>query len=371
LFKVDTDIWSVERFTCNKWEQGSKIEDRIIVTPLYQTKAFLIRKIAIAVNLPEFKTVQFTVKSNTKTVAKSASMSRVVVWPDIQAGFKRDIHSGTMEPLHDRRALDIALQITQYINPDRTIFLGDNLDLPEWTDHFVRSPDFNLTTQHSAVELSWWLSKVRQINSGMQIDYLEGNHDARMEKAICNYIGSAYDLRPADNLGGPPLLSIRRLLGLESLNIDYHGPYPHGRIWINDNLSLVHGETSKAGSGATGKALVSELRASEGMGHIHKVEMVCKTLWSKDGPKIYTAFSPGTLARLDPGIVPSKRSRNNWQQGLAVIDYEKGNGYFHIQLINIYDGVAIFGGRRWEARSEPEIVKEINSDLGSGTDIRF
>jgi hypothetical protein len=43
--EVDTKLWSVDRFTCNKWEVGAKdSEGKIQVSPLFQVKAFLIKK---------------------------------------------------------------------------------------------------------------------------------------------------------------------------------------------------------------------------------------------------------------------------------------------------------------------------------------
>lgn len=46
--QVDLAVWSVDRFTVNKWEMGAKNDDgKVIVTPLYQVKAFLKRKTGI------------------------------------------------------------------------------------------------------------------------------------------------------------------------------------------------------------------------------------------------------------------------------------------------------------------------------------
>lgn len=43
--KVDLKVWSVERFVSNKFEQASKDDlDRVTVTPLFQVKAFFVRR---------------------------------------------------------------------------------------------------------------------------------------------------------------------------------------------------------------------------------------------------------------------------------------------------------------------------------------
>jgi hypothetical protein len=49
--EIDTDEWDVERYVCNKWEMGAKIGPQdvatITVTPLYQVKAWLRRKVVV------------------------------------------------------------------------------------------------------------------------------------------------------------------------------------------------------------------------------------------------------------------------------------------------------------------------------------
>lgn len=42
--KVDLEIWHVEKFLVNKWEVGAKIDEKLEVTPLFQVKAYLVRK---------------------------------------------------------------------------------------------------------------------------------------------------------------------------------------------------------------------------------------------------------------------------------------------------------------------------------------
>jgi hypothetical protein len=49
--EIDTDEWEVERWVANKWEMGAKLgekgAEKIEVTPLYQVKAWLRRKVAV------------------------------------------------------------------------------------------------------------------------------------------------------------------------------------------------------------------------------------------------------------------------------------------------------------------------------------
>lgn len=46
ICKIDLNEWEVERWVCNKWEVGSRKDSHIEVEPLFQIKAWLIRKSA-------------------------------------------------------------------------------------------------------------------------------------------------------------------------------------------------------------------------------------------------------------------------------------------------------------------------------------
>lgn len=361
---VDQTTWEVERWVANSWPVGAKINNQIRRTPLYQVKAWLRKRVLAPVALAPVRPVEVTVRGRERAPRPPASILRAVVWPDMQVGFRRDLRTGALDPLHDRAAIDVALQITEAIRPDRVVFLGDNHDMTEWSEKYVTSPEFYDTTQPAVLELAHWYGRVRAISPEIEIDVIEGNHDYRLLKAIQINQRAAYQLRPADDVAGHALMSMPRLLGLDALDIRYHGPYPSGEVWLNDNLRLVHGEIARGRSGATAAAMLDDLRHSEGQGHIHRVELACKTLWSVRGPKFYMAFSPGTLARIEPGIVPGFKHRQNWQQGVAVIEYEPGDGAFGVYPVFIHNGRAIYGGRSYEARPFAPTAERIYRDTG-------
>jgi hypothetical protein len=56
--KIDTTIWEIQRWICNKWEVGTKNEntDKVSVEPLFQIKAWLVRKsVAVSTELADLK----------------------------------------------------------------------------------------------------------------------------------------------------------------------------------------------------------------------------------------------------------------------------------------------------------------------------
>jgi len=177
---------------------------------------------------------------------------------------------------------------------------------------------------------------------------------------------SAYGLRAADDLNGPPLLSIQKLLGLDKLNIKYHPEYPKSKVVLNENLVCIHGEIAKGESGATVSAVVKDTRVSVIQGHIHRYEVATKTLWSADDKAhMYTAASFGCLCKIDPGVVPGVKAYQNWQQGLGIVYYEDtGVQQFRQEFIPIIEGRAILQSEIFNATEEDEIISAIEYDTG-------
>ncbi len=352
--QVDTAVWEVDRWVANKYETPMKVgvkgQERPIIVVQYQVKAWLIRKLPTKHEWPAIQPVRLHRPLAPKFApSKSDYGTRVLILPDSQNGYRRDMNPGYLEPMHDRQAWDMGLQMAHLLRPDRIILLGDMLDLSELTDKFIKAPEFYFTTQAALKELHWWLAQLA--DTGAQIDYLEGNHEFRLRRAVINNIIAAYSLRPANQPEAPEALSVENLLGLESLGVLYHKPYPDAHIWLNDNLRVSHGEVARKGSGDTVKEMLREARNSEITAHSHRLELMAKTVYPRKGPRVYLAFNVGTLARLDIGAVPAAGSRQNWHQGLATGWYQEGGDHlFEIYLHAIYGRRMMYQGRVLQAR---------------------
>ena len=55
--EIDQEVWEIERWTCNKWEVGAKggANNQIEVTPLFQVKAFLRRRVQAIADREDFQ----------------------------------------------------------------------------------------------------------------------------------------------------------------------------------------------------------------------------------------------------------------------------------------------------------------------------
>ena len=342
-FNVSEEEWKVTNFKVNQWDVSAKeeVDGKIVwnTHTNYQARASLVRKIPVKCDFPSVQGATVgDVKLNVKTPKRNLKVD--IVLPDAQVGFKRDIHSGELAPLHDLKAIAIATEIIKEIKPDRIIMLGDMLDLPDWSTHFVRSPEFYFTTQPSLDWLASWIKELRPYCKEMV--YIEGNHEKRMIDSIVQNTIQAYGIKPANEPDVPPIVSVPYMLGLHKIGVEYIGNYPHGEFYINDNLVCIHGNKVGPKSGQSIMKMLDSPRISVIQGHVHRLEMGHKTVWSHGQPKIYQAVSLGTLARID-GIVPGGGTRYNWQQGFGVVEYD--NDRFQIDSVGIYDGKAIFKGK--------------------------
>ena len=356
-FEIDTDTWFIDRKIIQAIEKNS-FED------FFKVILHLKRKNPIANVLPIQPinvNYNYNFQKSKITRNKTKKLKTALIVPDSQNGYIIDLNTKKLEPMHDRHALDLVIQVADYIKPDKIVLLGDHLDLAEWSDKFVRSPEYFFTTQPALIELHWWLKRLRDSNPNAEMDYLEGNHEKRLLDSIKKHNLVSFGLHPANfKTNSESTLSIPYLLALKELNINYHSNYPDGEVWINDNLVCTHGEKVRQSPGATASSILQSARCSEIFGHIHRIEMVGKTTHSRKGAISYKAFCPGCICRID-GAVPAFSKRNNWQQGFAVVNYEEGNGLFEITPISINNQKCVFDNQIFESKFDlKEFQQSIN-----------
>jgi len=346
--EVSPREWQVSSWSANKWESFSS-KDGIV--ELWQIKASL-EKVPSWV-LDPVRPVKPIKRKPPESVPGPISTCLVV--PDSQNGYKYDHKTQTYTPLHDRKAWDLAIQMAELMQPEVIVLLGDMLDLAPFS-RFSTEPALRHTTQPSIIELHWWLSQLRLASPSSEIIFIEGNHEARLQRTLVDQVAGEFTtLVPADDPDGPELFSVPRLLGLDSLDIEYVGPYGE-EWWLWDKVRVHHGRLVRKG-GATVAAVLKDARYHEVFGHIHRVELGSKRLHGPHGSNVIYAMSPGTLCRVD-GVVPAVKKNIDWQQGLGVISYDRQSDHVHMNVIHIEDGVCIFNGTRFEGSERVEDIRE-------------
>lgn len=280
-----------------------------------------------------------------------------VVLPDIQCGYYRAA-DGSLTPIHDERALDVALAICRDADPDLVVLVGDNLDLAELGKYIV-TPAYQQTTQATIDRATVLCGQIRAVAPRAQIVWLAGNHEERLPKYLLQNAVAAFGLRRGNAPESWPVMSVPYLCRLDEFGIEYRPGYPASSVWITERLRVVHGDRVASGNSTAHKYLSTE-KSSVIYGHIHRREWAERTREDHDGPRTVLAASPGCLARID-GAVPSVKGgvdldgrpvtrHEDWQQGLAVIPYDPESGRFCYEQIAIHDGWAMWRGKEYQAQ---------------------
>jgi len=360
--KVDRSVWEPFEPTVRKWDVALKLKDGdtdiVQVVPSFYVAAKLKRKNPLAFE-PVIQPISLPVgtKKYKTGSAKGSGIRRALIVNDPQVGFRRRLHTSELTPFHDRRVLDLALQISESEQIDHISFGGDCLDLSEWSDKFKPEPEFFWTTQPALIEWAWWLHEFRKAKPKAEIKELEGNHDERMPRLIVAGMRQAYRLKPVDELTLPPSLSVPRLLALHELGVEYVDGYPDNGYFLNKNVYITHGDIVRGAPGGTANAFTQRQAFTTVFAHVHRREQVARRLATSSGDLVYSAFCPGCACHVD-GRVPGSTSKSQWQQGIAVIEYNDNEE--NIIPIGISEGRMMYNGKVWQARDRDG---EINAML--------
>lgn len=288
------------------------------------------------------------------SAGNDVGLRQAVVLPDMQIGFRwMGLSDGDpwAEPYHDRKAIDIALQVLAVTQPEFVVLLGDNLDFQPLSLRWPAPPNAMQTTAIALSEYRWLLWRIRQVCPRSKIVYMYGNHEDRLRKYLDERAGELQGLTHAN---GQKALCLRNILGLDDLHIETVD-YPQS-YWLWDRVEIEHGRTVRRGGGATAATIVAQREHSVLYGHIHRQEVAHRTVDTPYGKREYVVGSPGCLCRVD-GTVPGS-DRPDWQQGVGVLSLVDDMDE-HLELIRIQDGKAFFGSQLLVGRDyAPEMVEK-------------
>jgi len=362
---VDREVWRVLEWRAKAWEGYAKQERQdlryedgkiaegysqkqgIETVTLFSVWAKFVRREPVALR-PTIQPAACAVQYEAPPGPAPGELGRALLIGDLQAGFRRDLRTARLIPFHDRRVMDLALQIAAVTGVNLVVLGGDVADMTEWTSKYAREPEFYWTTQPTLLELHWWLRQFRELLPQARIAFLEGNHEKRLRLALMDHLPAAYELRAVDEIDLPPALSMPKLLALDSLGVEWVGGYPKGQTWLNDGLVVDHGERASSTPGGTARATVEEQNVAAIFFHAHRREWVSRTVRVRGGQRTIEAFCPGCACHVD-GRVPGQ-GKARWQQGLALVDYEAGGEDFAIAPIRVSGGRAIYDGKLYVSR---------------------
>jgi len=337
---VDLKVWNVDRNILNFWGNSEN--------PNHQVKAWLTKIVPDKQVIPTIKKINVEIPdikySKRKVYGKS---KKSLVVGDAQVGFRRDVLTGELTPFHDRKAMDLTLNLINKIKPDEIIIAGDMLDFAE-AGKYLKEPEFYFTFQPAIYEFANWLGNIRRVTPNSKIVYMIGNHEVRLANYIKENMLFAYGLKRFK--GELSLLSLRNLLDLDSMEIEIIEEYPGGQYWINDNLRVIHGEYVQVAKE------LSNSKVSTIQGHNHRIEKMFKTAHGRDGIEKMFVESLGCLCHID-GRVPGVKKQPNWQQSVILV--ETMEDFFNTQQIVYHSGRTLYNGELLYGEDNTKEIEEL------------
>lgn len=301
LFAADIgDDYNVTKVTVNRWGDNKQI--RAELTPKIKPVEPLFRRAGFTIDVPP--------------EPDHNPMRTVLVIPDSQNGFRKV--NGKLIPFHSRDAWSIAIAIATDTQPDVVMLMGDMVDLPAFS-RYSKSEQIRYQTQHALDETWFFLLALRNAVPQARIVYLFGNHEARYENSLNDLNDEYVGVKRAGT--NARVNSLEHILRLDELHIEHH-PYKTS-VFIND-IEFTHGDIVGSGSGSTATKMLAGATQSIVYGHIHKRELVWKTVRRNGYSSSIFALCAGAIC--DPETTPPIPVRNrNWQMGLAMIEFGTDN----------------------------------------------
>jgi hypothetical protein len=369
----DPEEWEVDSLTVNEWPTTMGSDEGVIYVNNFQAKARLSKK----TREPQYERVRpVNVDAPPAPDVGSAEKTRPEGWKtalivmDRQTGHKRDQQSWSYRTIHDREAIDLAVQVAAMVQPEVVVDVGDVLDFAG-VSSYIGTPDLKRSLQPAICEAAYDNVRLGNAAQPEAFHILEGNHDERLNEKLLQDAQEVYQLKEAEVQmnGGPPAMSVPALLNLQDVGIDWHGGYPDNELILNDGLAIEHGDTAKSDSGGTVRYMLKYEATdySRIIGHIHRHELAWSTEWKGQERRELCAASGGCLCRVDGGV-PGVKDRQNWQQGLILAHYDPAGWEHLIQPIRIWPdtsddaSVCWFQGQKLIA--DPPSAEELSHRTG-------
>lgn len=240
----------------------------------------------------------------------------------------------------DQSAAAAMLADIRLLKPSSIILLGDHLDCGGFlAEHhtwgYVAETDYSFEDDVEAT--NQFLDQLQSAAPHAIIEYLEGNHERRIEKwivtdALRSGKGSRSDVKMLNSM-----FSTQTVLGLDRRKIPiykqgewYDGCHVPGTI-LRDNCYFTHGQfTSKAAAAAH----LAKYNSNIWFGHTHRMDMATKRTVSS-GP--IGAWNPGCLCQLQPYWM--HQNLTDWVNGYGIQLVQRGLGHLNLQ-IPIINGVS-------------------------------
>ena len=246
------------------------------------------------------------------------------------------ILSDTQIPDQNEEALTLIKKFIPDLKPDFLILNGDIVNFTTVSTYGYPA-DYKIGLDDELKICKSLLKELvriaREANPEVQIFYLFGNHEARLEKYLNAHGRELFDLK--DELD-QRVLSLEHLLGLYEMGIK-HVPYSKDiRI---DKAVLFHGDRARKNSGYTAHSYLQDWGESIIVGHTHRLGLVFKTHIER----AKFGMETGCLCNADMKVAYTRHP--DWMTGFGVLVLNHDTNTLHPTIVPIINGEFTFGGK--------------------------
>lgn len=249
-------------------------------------------------------------------------MERFVFLTDLHWGYER--RNGHKTPMHDSKALSVALKFVADFKPHHVILGGDMLDCGCVSHHNHGKPGATegLKLLADAIELRSALIEPLEALKPKSLTYITGNHE--------DWLNDLVDQVPA--LEG--IIDVRSTLALSAK----WKVVPNGEAHRLGKLVFIHGDQIKGGENSAKWATLA-YEKNIFFGHFHTASTYSKSSAIEQHGHMGTAVP--CLCKKGPKY--GGGSPNRWQQGFS-FGYLEDGGLFNAYTAIIVDGKAHING---------------------------
>ncbi len=251
-------------------------------------------------------------------------MEKFVALYDLHWGYQRK--NGHKSPLHDAKALKVALDFIKEFKPDHVILGGDILDCGAISHHNHGKPGATegLKMLADAKELVEAVIKPIEAVKPKSLTYIVGNHEDWISQLVEKF---------------PSLEGIVDLKSMLKLS-DKWKIIPNGDTHKLGKLIFMHGDQIKGGEHSAKWATVA-WEGNVRFGHHHTYQVYTKT--SAKDANGHTGVAIPCLCKKDPAY--GGGSPNRWMQGFQYGYVGGPEGIFNDYTAIIINGKSIINGK--------------------------
>lgn len=236
----------------------------------------------------------------------------------------------------DQPALRALIQDAKALSPDEVVLLGDHLDCGGTFSQHQRNYTKEMTESYEddCSAANSMLDALQKAAPGARFHYLEGNHEAHVERwasRVC--VDKKTADMVVDKFGPATVLKLKaREIKYYRTSEHYHGLSVPGTIKLG-KCYFTHGISHSRHAAAQH---LGRFGANVVFGHVHRAQSVVERTVTSDG---FGAWCPGTLAKLQP--LYRHTAPTSWSHGYAVQFVNVRSGRFLHMNVPILNGSSL------------------------------